>query len=955
MLAAFIVAFSGFAAAPGSDAYVQGGLVLHLDGIDNSLSGGVRSHADAPSVWNDLSGQGNDFTLPSFVTVEANAMLSAANTNKKPDTDTSSAPKYPTRSALSGLKHGTNEAPFAVEVVAQRVKWTYTDNYFNLQSVFGTPRGAVGYRHNQSDGFYFFYPRSKDTLTLMNWSAGRPAGEAHTISAVFGNSSAEIHMDGGPSVALDRSGNYETAWSQVFSLFGNARADVRIHAVRVYNRELTSYERARNHQLDRARFLGATDIPFLVKDLPGQTFTGAPVAPDPVVVDPLTERVLEKGVDYAVSYAGNDRPGYATATVTGLGAWSAFTQDVTFLVCAEANYRVVDYIQSTGTQFIDTEYLPGPTTRMEADIQFVGGAADRSATRPCASPFGTAEADGQVAFSMNFGASASQDNDLFTWFDRSYLNGKGSPVKSFAISAAQRTSRQTFTMDGANGAVTYGSTRFTALRKTTTHRTNALVLFGSRANTGEVTPFTYYGLRVYGWKIWDGATLVRDFVPCYRLFDLHVGLLDRVSGRFFDNAGAGAFSYDVTTYRPELPAAYHRLDWLVATGTQEVPTGVTAASDVTVMGEFLPFTANAGMWVAAGALSRHAFTLDAWGGAFYLDGVKRAASASPQMGSGQEIVLLAADGAVRGHGRLHCAYIWKAGALVRHFVPCYRVADRATGLYDLVDGAFHPSTPEPALHGLGGEVGVPRFGGEARCGFLSGRHYNGLTNFSFSVWVKNPSVGSYGYTSNGTTELYGTVLAQGALGNLPGFCCFVQQVAGIPDRLRMQTRSADNKTTTWSAELAPLADGKWHHVAFTHDWTAKEGLLYVDGRAVDALVPGDARTMVDPTSWSWTQFSMGVRNQNGTENSAQDFSYRGELAQVTLWNRALSADEVDRLRRHPVTGTEPGLLDAWPLESGEAGLKALVTGTKATLAPGDIGFADDSVQWFKPGLSVIVR
>lgn len=41
--------------------------------------------------------------------------------------------------------------------------------------------------------------------------------------------------------------------------------------------------------------------------------------------------------------------------------------------------------------------------------------------------------------------------------------------------------------------------------------------------------------------------------------------------------------------------------------------------------------------------------------------------------------------------------------------------------------------------------------------------------------------------------------------------------------------------------------------------------------------------------------------------------------------------------------------------SGEAGLTGLVTGTKATLATGDIGFVDDSVQWFKPGLSVIVR
>jgi hypothetical protein len=32
-----------------------------------------------------------------------------------------------------------------------------------------------------------------------------------------------------------------------------------------------------------------------------------------------------------------------------------------------------------------------------------------------------------------------------------------------------------------------------------------------------VTPFTVFGMRVFGWKIWDGDTLVRDFVPCTRL------------------------------------------------------------------------------------------------------------------------------------------------------------------------------------------------------------------------------------------------------------------------------------------------------------------------------------------------------------------------------------------------------------------------------------------------------
>ncbi len=280
------------------------GLVGHWDGIDNTLAeDGTRSHQETLSVWSDLSGKGNDVRVPGYVTVESNALVSVANTNKKPDTNTTASVTYPTFSALNGLDASANGVDaFTVEVVMQRVKWRYTTDYDNLQAVFSTPRGSVGYRKNSDKMFYLQYPHTTTQRKLMHING--PAGsvkEVHTLSIDFGTSSemTSIRLDAGVAAPLNEDGNYTSGWSSFFAFFSNPRADIRVHAIRVYDRVLTDAEREQNFRLDRVRFQGDT------------------------IVDP------------------------------------------------EA-YREVEYIESTGTQIIDTGYLPNPKTRMEASIMFTG-------------------------------------------------------------------------------------------------------------------------------------------------------------------------------------------------------------------------------------------------------------------------------------------------------------------------------------------------------------------------------------------------------------------------------------------------------------------------------------------------------------------------------------------------------------------------------------------------------
>lgn len=106
----------------------------------------------------------------------------------------------------------------------------------------------------------------------------------------------------------------------------------------------------------------------------------------------------------------------------------------------------------------------------------------------------------------------------------------------------------------------------TADKTTTAHTKHPLVICGVACADGSRRPFSYYGMRVYRWKIWDEGALVRDFVPCRRAYDGEAGLLDRVSGRFYENAGTGSFSagedHDYAVY------GYTRLEYLQSSGTQ---------------------------------------------------------------------------------------------------------------------------------------------------------------------------------------------------------------------------------------------------------------------------------------------------------------------------------------------------------------------------------------------------
>jgi hypothetical protein len=175
----------------------------------------------------------------------------------------------------------------------------------------------------------------------------------------------------------------------------------------------------------------------------------------------------------------------------------------------------VEYLESTGTQYINTGYKPKANSGVQVSfrVAYIGSN------------------DGV------FGARTSGANDRF-WIVPSSVGlnyGFGSAFSLAAISASTiYTASLNFKEDGKAicGANSTNVSGFNGCPY-------SLYLFA--ANVSGTASFMEYGKRVYGCKITEGSEVVHDFIP------VRVGtvgyLYDRVSGQLFGNAGTGAFGY----------------------------------------------------------------------------------------------------------------------------------------------------------------------------------------------------------------------------------------------------------------------------------------------------------------------------------------------------------------------------------------------------------------------------
>ena len=188
-------------------------------------------------------------------------------------------------------------------------------------------------------------------------------------------------------------------------------------------------------------------------------------------------------------------------------------------------YQEVEYIESTGTQYIDTGYCPYKT-KTEVKFQYTG----------------SSNVSGVYIL-----ASWTSNNRYYPVAYSGIVNG--TTYNQFRTANKNNIYTNLGAYDSEVHSVIYNDEEnkvyFDNILKTTvtdldTPNTNSIYLFAMHGSTGAENSSS---CRIFSVKLMDKTTntIARNFIPCYRKSDNEIGMYDLVSNQFYTNAGTGVF------------------------------------------------------------------------------------------------------------------------------------------------------------------------------------------------------------------------------------------------------------------------------------------------------------------------------------------------------------------------------------------------------------------------------
>lgn len=214
-------------------------------------------------------------------------------------------------------------------------------------------------------------------------------------------------------------------------------------------------------------------------------------------------------------------------------------------------FKRLEYIQSSGTQYVDTGFIPNQNTRVVMDAQFTSTPA---------------------ALTALFGARGSASSQHFVYYNNNQSKFSlrfGGGTENFVSVTA--TDRNMFdlnknTLSVGSKSITATSATFSAARD--------MYLFAIHDAVENAAGEARYlaAFKLYSCQIYDNGTLVRDFIPCQNASGA-VGLWDAENEVFYGNAGTGTF-----TAGPVFPeivdeSEITELEYIQSNGTQYADTG----------------------------------------------------------------------------------------------------------------------------------------------------------------------------------------------------------------------------------------------------------------------------------------------------------------------------------------------------------------------------------------------
>lgn len=173
----------------------------------------------------------------------------------------------------------------------------------------------------------------------------------------------------------------------------------------------------------------------------------------------------------------------------------------------------LEYIQSTGSQYIDTEFVPDDDTEYEITVSNLSNVEG-----------GIMCADEEYTARQTL--LITQSNQI-RWY---YKNGYTTVSTNMTDKCTIKLYRDTVTYNDT--AVSADTTKYT-----TPNRSLLLFKTASKSYYGQ---FKFYGLKVYNHV---SQELLHNFVPCKREYEgsVDIGIRDEVTQKFYMNDGTGTF------------------------------------------------------------------------------------------------------------------------------------------------------------------------------------------------------------------------------------------------------------------------------------------------------------------------------------------------------------------------------------------------------------------------------
>ena len=189
-----------------------------------------------------------------------------------------------------------------------------------------------------------------------------------------------------------------------------------------------------------------------------------------------------------------------------------------------SGYQEVEYIESTGEQYIDTRFILKKSNGFSID--FVPENDVVTTNAPNYINAGGAGGTSNTRVGLNcYKRTDNGELQFFSWYTDPKI-----------------TKNQRAILSVINRIIYYpdGTTR--EMNITETNPTNSSMILFAAYNQALTQIYRFSKMKLYNFKLYDSTTVVRDYIPCYRKSDGEIGLYEIIEGRFLTNQGSGTFN-----------------------------------------------------------------------------------------------------------------------------------------------------------------------------------------------------------------------------------------------------------------------------------------------------------------------------------------------------------------------------------------------------------------------------